>query len=174
MRTIGTASIATIFWLILALVIDRLLIRPYFPNWANALALDLRIKLPAAELTYPPVSVLVLLIFPMIILALYLLPWRQLREGSAWRESVARWCQPWFWLLIAIALTVIGESLFIATKDYLPKGLTSVAEKFAVTVTFSTLKAYKPLSLTASLFGVLGLIVGTCLFISKGMKEIFD
>jgi len=174
MRAIGTASVAAIFWLILALVIDRWLVTPYSPTWANALALDLRIKLPAAELTYPPVSVLVLLILPMILLALYLLPWRQLREGFAWRESLARWCQPWFWLLIAIVLTVVGESIFIVVKDYLPKAVTSIAEKFAVTITLSVFKNYKPLSLTASLSGLLGLVIGTYLFISKGMKEIFD
>ncbi len=174
MRKIGTASIVTVFWLILALVIDKWLVRPYCAICTKALALNLSIKLPAAELNYPPVSVLVLLIFPMILLALYLLPWRQLQEGSAWRGSLVRWCQPWFWLLIAVVLTVVGESIFVVVKAYLPEALTSVAEQFAVTVTFSTFKAYKPLSLTASLSGALGLIVGTCLFISKGMKEIFD
>jgi len=174
MRTIGTASIVAVFWLILALVIDRWLVTPYCATCANALALDLRIKLPAAELTYPPVSVLILLVLPMILLALYLLPWRQLREGYAWRESLARWCQPWFWLLIAIVLTVVGESIFIAVKEYLPKALTDVAEKFAVTITLSVFKDYNPLSLTASLSGLLGLVIGTYLFISKGMKEIFD
>ena len=174
MRTIGTASIVALFWLILALVIDRWLVTPYCATCANAFALDLRIKLPAAELTYPSVSVLVLLILPMILLALYLMPWRQLREGSAWRESLTRWCQPWFWLLIAIVLTVVGESIFTAVEDYLPKAFTGVAEKFAVTITLSVFKDYKPLSLTASLSGLLGLVMGTYLFISKGMKEIFD
>ena len=174
MRKIGTATVATVFWLILTLVIDKWLVRPYCASCVKALALDLRIKLPAAELTYPPVSVLVLLILPMILLALYLLPWRQLREGSAWRESLGRWCQPWFWLLIAIVLTVIGESIFVVIKDYLPIALTSVAEQFAVTVTLSAFKTYKPLSLTASLFGLLGLVIGIVLFISKGVKEIFD
>jgi len=174
MRKIGTATIATVFWLILALVIDKWLVRPYCATCVKALALNLRIKLPAAELNYPPVSVLVLLILPMILLALYLLPWRQLREGSAWRESLGRWCQPWFWLLIAIVLTVVGESIFIVIKDYLPKALTGVAEQFAVTVTLSVFKNYKPLSLTASLAGLLGLVIGMILFISKGVKEIFD
>lgn len=174
MRKIGTATIVTVFWLILTLVIDRWLVRPYCATCMKALALDLRIKLPAAELTYPPVSVLVLLILPMILLALYLLPWRQLREGSAWRESLGRWCQPWFWLLIAIVLTVVGESIFVVVKDYLPEVLTSIAGQFAVTVTLSAFKVYKPLSLTASLFGLLGLVIGMILFISKGLKEIFD
>jgi hypothetical protein len=40
-----------------------------------------------------------------------------------------------------------------------------------VTATFSVLKDYKPLSLTASLFGILGLALGTCLFLAKGVKE---
>jgi hypothetical protein len=174
MRKIGTATIATVFWLILALVIDKWLVRPYCATCAKALALNLRIKLPAAELNYPPVSVLVLLILPMILVALYLLPWRQLREGSAWRESLVRWCQPWFWLLIAVILTIVGESIFMLFKAYIPGALTGVAEQFAVTLTLSVFKNYKPVSLTASLFGFLGLVIGIVLFISKGVKEIFD
>jgi hypothetical protein len=75
---------------------------------------------------------------------------------------------------MAIVLTVVGESIFIVIRDYLPKALTGVAEKFAVTITLSVLKGYKPLSLTASLSGLLGLVIGTYLFIAKGMKEIFD
>jgi hypothetical protein len=174
MRKIGTATVATVFWLILALVIDKWLVKPYCATCAKALALNLSIKLPAAELNYPPVSVLVLLILPMILLALYLLPWRQLREGSAWRESLVRWCQPWFWLLIAVILTIVGESIYMLFKAYLPTGLISVVEQFAVTVTLSVFKSYKPVSLTASFFGFLGLVIGIILFISKGVKEIFD
>ena len=174
MRKIGTATIATVFWLILSLVIDKWLVRPYCATCAKALALNLSIRLPAAELNYPPVSVLALLILPMIFLALYLLPWRQLREGSAWRESLVRWCQPWFWLLIAVILTVVGESIYMVFKAYLPEALTGVAEQFAVTVTLSVFKSYKPVSLTASFFGFLGLVIGIILFISKGVKEIFD
>jgi hypothetical protein len=174
MRKIGTATIATVFWLILALAIDKWLLRPYCAACVKVLALHLRIKLPAAELTYPPVSVLALLILPMIILALYLLPWRRLGEGSAWRESLLRWCQPWFWLLIAIVLTVAGESIFIVVKDYLPTALMAVVVQFAVTVTLTVFQSYKPLSLTASLFGLLGLVIGMILFISRGVKEIFN
>jgi hypothetical protein len=77
-------------------------------------------------------------------------------------------------LLIAVVLTVVGESIFILFKDYLPATLTGIAEQFAVTVTLSVFKSYKPLSLTASLFGFLGLVIGMILFISKGVKEIFD
>jgi hypothetical protein len=47
-----------------------------------------------------------------------------------------------------------------------------VADKFSVTVTLSVLKDYKPLSLTASLFGFLGLALGACLFLAKGVKDV--
>jgi hypothetical protein len=59
-------------------------------------------------------------------------------------------------------------------KAYIPEALTGVAEQFAVTLTLSVFKSYKPVSLTASLFGFLGLVIGIVLFISKGVKEIFD
>jgi len=114
----------------------------------------------------------VLIVLPMLVLALFLVPWRYLRSASAWRESFVHWCQPWFWLLVAVVLTVAGESLYIAVKDQLPKALTAVADKFSITVTFSVLKNYKPLSLIASLSGILGLALGACLFLAKGVKDV--
>src|SRR5207249_3248384 len=80
--------------------------------------------------------------------------------GSAWRESFVRWCQPWFWLLVAVALTVVAESLYVAVQDSLPEAFTAVADQFSVTATFSVLRRYKPLSLTASLPGCLALALG--------------
>jgi hypothetical protein len=172
MRSFGTATVAVLLWLAAALAIDRWLLAPYCATCANALALELKVRIPAAELTYPPVSVLVLVVLPMLVLALFLVPWRHLGRGSAWQESFVRWSQPWFWLLVALVLTVVGESLYLAAKDSLPKALTAVADKFSVTVTLSVLKDYKPLSLTASLFGFLGLALGTCLFLAKGVKDV--
>lgn len=172
MREFGTATVAVLLWLAVALAIDRWLLAPYCATCANALALELKVRIPAAELTYPPVSVLVLVVLPMLVLALFLVPWRHLRSASAWRESFVRWCQPWFWLLVAVALTVVAESLYVAVKDQLPKALTAVAEKFSVTATLSVLKNYKPLSLTASLSGILGLALGICLFLAKGVKDV--
>ena len=172
MRAFGTATVAVILWLAVALGIDRWLLAPYCATCASALALELKVRLPAAELTYPPVSVLVLIVLPMLLLALFLVPWRYLRSASAWREAFIHWCQPWFWLLVAVVLTVAGESLYIAVKDQLPKALTAVVDKFSITATLSVLKDYKPLSLTASLPGIIGLALGACLFLAKGVKDV--
>ncbi len=171
MRSFSTATVAVILWLAAALAIDRWLLTPYCATCAHALALELKVRLPAAELTYPPVSVLVLIVLPMLVLALFLVPWRHLSMGSVWRESFIHWCQPWFWLLVAVVLAVVGESLYLAAKDHLPKALTAVADKFSVTATVSVLKDYKPLSLTASLAGFLGLVLGAYLFLAKGVKD---
>ena len=171
MRAFGTATVAVLLWLAVALAIDRWLLTPFCETCANALALELKVRLPAAELTFPPVSLLVLIVLPMIVLALVLVPWRNLLVGYAWREAFVHWCQPWFWLLLALVLAVAGESLYLVAKDHLPKAVTAVADKFSLTVTFSVLKDYRPVSLTASLAGTLGLALGLFLFLSKGVKD---
>src|SRR3989442_9846852 len=76
MRSFGTATVAVFLWLAVALAIDRWLLAPYCATCASALALELKVRLPAAELTYPPVSVLVLIVLPMLLLAIFLVPWR--------------------------------------------------------------------------------------------------
>ncbi len=172
MRSFGTATVVVLLWLAGALAIDRWLLAPYCTACAKALALQLKVRIPAAELSYPPVSVLVLIVLPMILLAILLVPWRHLHMGSAWRESIVHWCQPWFWLFIAIVLTIVGESLYLAAKDYIPKTATAVVDKFSVMATLSVLKDYKPVSFTASLSGFLGFVIGMYLFLEKGVKDV--
>src|SRR3989442_3014538 len=94
MRAFGTATVAVFLWLASALAIDRWLLAPYCATCASALALELKVRLPAAELTYPPVSVLLLIVLPMLVLALFLVPWRNLRAASACRYDFVHWCQP--------------------------------------------------------------------------------
>ncbi|MDO8930818.1 MAG: hypothetical protein Q7U97_00345 [Rhodocyclaceae bacterium] len=176
MKTLGTLVIAVGGWLVVALAIDRLLLSTYCSTCANVLALELKFKLPAAEITYPPVSLLVLVALPMVALAIYLVPWRALRSSSAWRNAFSTWSQPWFWLLVMLLLTIVGESLFVAAKEYLPTALTTLAEKFSVTATLSVaVPGYKettPLALTASLSGFIGLVVGAILFFKNGVRDL--
>jgi hypothetical protein len=177
MKQLSIAATLVLVWMLVALSLDRLLLSQYCSACASVLALELKLKLPAAEITYPPVSLLVLLVIPMLLLAVVLIPWRHARSSRAWRDAFAIWCQPWFWLLFAILLAVVGESLFLATKEYLPKALTSLAEKFTITGTVSVaVKGYKettPFALTASLSGLIGLVLGSYLFLEKGVNEVF-
>ena len=174
MRKIGIASVVTLLWLACALAIDRWIVAPYCAACVKALTMDLRIRLPAAEFYYPRVSVLVLLIPPMVLLALYLVPWRHLRTAHEWRDALERWCLPWFWLIVLVVLTVVGESVFILLKNNLAAALTGVAEQFSLTMSLTVFRRYQPISLTASLFGLLGLLIGAYLFITKGVKQAFD
>ena len=77
MRSFSAATVAVLVWLAVALAIDRWVLTPSCAICARALALELTVQLPATELTYPPVSVLVLIGLPMLVLALFLVPWRQ-------------------------------------------------------------------------------------------------
>ena len=177
MKRLAITTTLALVWMLLALGLDRLVLSQYCPICANVLALELRLKLPAAEITYPPVSLLVLLVLPMVILAIALIPWQKLSSAKEWKDGFAQWCQPWFWLFFAVVLAVLGESLFLATNDYMPKALTALAEKFTITGTVSVaVKGFKettPLVLTASLSGLIGLVIGSYLFLEKGVGEIF-
>ena len=177
MKRISVTATIAFVWLIVALGLDRLVLSRYCLECANILALEVKVKLPAAEITYPPVSLLVLVVFPMCLLAIALIPWRRLHSGSAWKEAVERWCQPWSWLLFAIILCILGETLFIVTKDFLPKAISELAEQFTITGTISVaVTGYKettPLALTASLSGLIGLTIGAYFFLKKGVGGIF-
>lgn len=75
-----------------------------------------------------------------------------------------------------LLLTIIGESLFVVGKEYLPKAVTALAEKFSVTATLSVaVRGYKettPLALTASLSGFIGLVIGAHLFFKNGVRKL--
>jgi hypothetical protein len=175
MNRVGIAALATLLWLALALAVDRLLLARSCPVCAHLLSLQLKVKLPAAEISYPPVSTLVLVVLPMLLLAIYLVPWRQMRSWTAWRAAFIRWCRSWLWLVIAVALTLLGESLYLMAGEYLPKAITALAEKVSVTATLSVsvpgFKEHTPLTLTASLAGFIGLLVGAYLFVSRGIIQ---
>ena len=172
-KSFATATVAVVLWLAVALAIDRWLLARYCESCSSTIALGLKVKLPAAELSYPPVSLLVMILLPMVLSAFYLVPWRHLRVRSAWQESAIRWCQPWFWLLVAVVLTIVCESAFMVAESHLPRGFAGLAERFTVTATLSVLKNQKALSFRASLGGFLGLVLGGCLFIAHGVREIF-
>lgn len=176
MKTLGALFTAVVCWLVVALAIDRLLLSAYCPVCADVFALELKVKLPAAEITYPPVSLLVMVGLPMVALAIYLVPWRALRSSTAWRSAFSTWAQPWFWLLLMLLFTIVGESLFIVAKEYLPTALSALAEKFSVTATLSVaVPGYRettPLSLTASLSGLIGLLIGAFFFVENGVRDL--
>jgi hypothetical protein len=171
---IAVAAVGTLLWLVAALAIDRWLLSRYCGICTDALALELKLKMPAAEISYPPVSFLVLLCVPMLVLALWLIPWRDARNKDSWRKAVARWTQPLFWLGVGVVLAILGESLYLVIKQYLPQALTSIAEAFSVTATVKAFKEHAPIAITASLSGVIGLCIGFYLFFSRGLDGIFD
>ncbi|MFI5305338.1 MAG: hypothetical protein ACHQYP_11165, partial [Nitrospiria bacterium] len=173
MKSISVPVVAALVWLFASLVIDRMILSNYCPVCDRVLTLELKCKLPAAELTFPPVNLLLLVVLPMTILAVYLIPWSQLLSFNAWREAFSIWSQPCFWLLFALVLTVFSESLYILVREYLPKSLTELARKVSVTSTLSfTVPGQKrtiPLLFTTSLSGFLGLLLGAYLFFKNGL-----
>jgi len=172
---ISVATVVVILWMILALAVDRLLLGPAFPELTRALALGITVKLPAGELVYPPVSMLLLIVLPMLALALYLVPWRDPKAPEAWQEAFSLWAQPWFWLMMAVLLTILGESLYVLLANFLPQAAKDAFETFSVsaevTAALPGFEAHTAISMKAGLVGFAGFVIGVYLFLERGVGE---
>jgi hypothetical protein len=178
MESLRHALIAVIAWLLIAIALDRFLLAPYCPACVDAAALELKLAVPAGQLHCPPVSLLTLVALPMLAMALWLIPWRHPVSGGHWADAVSIWVQPWAWIVVTIVLTMALESLYLVTREFLPKGFNAIADKFSIAAVISVampgFKATTPLSLTASLAGLIGFAVGAWYFLSRGMRDLFE
>ena len=176
MRRLSIASMVVFGWLVLAVALDRLVVAPGCAACVQAAALEVKLRVPSAEITYPTVSVLVLLVLPLILFAAAMVPWRDLRSRQAWSHAVESWWEPTFWLLMALVLTVCAESAYVLARAYLPQPVTAMMQQFALVGTFSVhVPGYAPvtpLAISASLAGLVGLAIGAYLFLQNGLNGV--
>ena len=176
MRRLSIALMVVFGWLVLAVALDRLVVAPGCGACVQAAALEVKLRVPAVEVTYPTVSVLVLLVLPLMLLAAAMVPWRDLRSRQAWSHAVESWWEPTFWLLIALALTAAAESVYVLARAYLPQSVTAMVQEFALVGTFSVhVPGYapvRPLAVSASLAGLVGLAIGAWLFVQNGLNGV--
>jgi hypothetical protein len=176
MRRLSIALMVVVAWLAAALALDRLFVAQQCPACVSLAALQLKLRTPAAEMTYPAVSLLVLFGLPVLIFAIALVPWRDLRSRQAWSHAIESWWEPTFWLLVALVLGIVLESIFMLTTQYLPGTVSATMQRFtltgAVSVQVPGHQNATPLALTASLAGLVGLGVGGYLFVQNGMNGV--
>ena len=176
MRRLSIALMVVLCWLAAALAFDRLVMAEQCPACVHLAALQLRLRMPAAEITYPAVSLLVLVILPILLFALAMAPWRDLRSRQAWTHAIESWWEPSFWLLVALVLTIVAESLFVLTRAYLPESVTAAMQRFMLVGTLSVhVPGYHPvtpLAISASLAGLVGLAIGAYLFLQNGLNGV--
>jgi hypothetical protein len=176
MRRLSIALLVVFGWLVLALAVDRLLVAPGCPACVSAAALEVKLHVPAADITYPTVSVLVLFVLPLLLFAAAMVPWRDLRSRQAWTHAIESWWEPSFWLLVALVLTIVAESIFVLTRAYLPESVTGAVQRFMLVGTLSVqVPGYHPvtpLAISASLAGIIGLALGAYLFLQNGLNGV--
>jgi hypothetical protein len=172
-KRLALVSMMCLIWITIAVGLDHFLIFRHFERLGRCLLLELKLSVPAGEISLPEMSVIVLFGLPLLFLGLVLIPWRSIHDRSAWYMAFVRWCQPIFWFLIAIVLTVVGESLFLLAKEHLPKGLVDLSEKFSLDLTLKSWE-FKFLTLKGSLSSLVGLALGCYLFLQKGVREALD
>ena len=171
-RNIGVLAVLALLWLGLAAGLDTFVVRPRCTSCVDLASLKLTLTTPAAVLEFPSISLLVLFGVPLVVSAFALVPWRTPKTASAWQQSFTRWSQPLVWLAVAVGLAILLESIFLLVKDTLWAGITNVAEKFTVTALVSV-GGFK-LSLTGGGSSFVGLVVGSYLFLSKGLRGLLS
>jgi hypothetical protein len=178
MESLRHALIAVIAWLLVAIALDRFLLAPYCATCVDAAALELKVIVPAGQIHLPPVSLLTLIALPMIAMALWLIPWKRPLSGDHWADAVGLWVQPWAWLVVMVVLTMACESLYLVARSYLPKGINAIADMFsiaaAISVSVPGFTRTTPVSLVASLAGLIGFLVGAWFFLSRGVRDLFE
>jgi len=172
-RQMAVVGIACLVWIGCVLVLDHFVVFRKLSSLGNCLLLEFKLTVPAGQLSVPPVSLIVLLGVPLVVLWFARVPWSNFRDGAAWQSAFFKWCQPVFWLAIAVVLTVVGQSIFLLSKEHLPKGLADLSEKFALDVTVKSWDRNLA-TLNGTLSALLGLVIGTYLFLLKGVRRALD
>ena len=168
----GVVLVALFLWLAIALVVDHYLVSTVCPQCTRIAAVTLALQIPAGSLNLPRVGLALLAGLPLLALFLYLVPWRSLGNAARWGDAFRLWCQPIIWLAVAVALAVLGESLYLVSKDHWSQGMRNVAEAFSLSATF-TVNDFLFLTLKGGVTSLLGLIVGLYLFVRKGVGGVF-
>ncbi len=169
---LGVLLVAFLLWLAVASVVDHYFLSTVCPACTRIAAVSLTLQIPAGTLNLPRNGLALLAGFPLLALALYLVPWRSPGDSTRWAEAFRRWCQPIIWLAVALALAVVGESLYLVSKDHWSQALRNVAEAFAVSAVF-TVDDFQFLALKGGVTAMLGLSVGGYLFLRKGVAPVF-
>ena len=168
----GVVLVALCLWLAIALVVDHYVVSTACPSCTRIAAVTVTLQIPAGSLNLPRVGFALLAGLPLLALALYLVPWRSPGDSAQWGEAFRLWCQPIIWLVVALACAVLGESLYLVSKDHWSQGMRNVAEAFSVSATF-TVNGFQFLTLKGGVTALLGLIVGLYLFVRKGVGGVF-
>jgi len=77
------------------------------------------------------------------------------------------------WLLYGVIFVIAGETLFRFFGGFLPIGIVSVAHDISLTATVTVFGDYKPVLITASAGGALGLVIWLLLFLKFGVEAVF-
>src|SRR5438094_945031 len=123
----GVVLVALCLWLAIALVVDHYVVSTACPSCTRIAAVTVTLQIPAGSLNLPRVGLALLAGLPLLALALYLVPWRSPGDSAQWGEAFRLWCQPIIWLVVALACAVLGESLYLVSKDHWSQGMRNVA-----------------------------------------------
>jgi uncharacterized protein YneF (UPF0154 family) len=123
--------------LLLAAILDRAVIAREIPFASNVLLVKPGVVLFGVPfLPDTTFGVLSLVVIPLAALAIFLLPLKSPRDGSAWRGAWNAWRRVAIAILLIPVFILVGGFLYSLVKEYLPDPVAALAEAFGFKPSF--------------------------------------
>ena len=167
----GSLAGLLVIWLVAATLLDRFVVASACAWCSSAVSIDGSLLMPAANVPFPRVGLLTLVVVPMLLLAIILIPWTSLRDGDEWRKAITAWTAPVFWVGMLVIFVQLGKSLYLLTTDWIPQGVQEFSKAWALKIElrFGNLS---PVTIDGELAAVVGFIAGGVLFVKFGLSPI--
>lgn len=158
-------------WFTVAWAIDKFWFTVICPDCSALFAFEFSLK--ARELLSiqtDRVSAVFLFVVPFVVYALLLVPYKNFKSQSAWREALQKWSLPFFWLAQVFLWVWLVESAYAMLSASLPEWFKSYAEAYQLKIS-GTVLGVKDVTINGRLGGLLGLLIGVYLFLANGVSR---
>jgi hypothetical protein len=157
-------------WLLIAWAIDYFWFTKLCEQCSRLFGFDFRFayREDVIKVETDRVSGIFLFALPLLIYAFVLVPYRKLTNQAAWKDAFQKWSRPFFWLAMIVFWVWLLESAFGLFEGILPDAVRRYAESYQLKIS-GTVLGIRSTEFNCKLGGLLGLVLGSYLFLSRGV-----
>lgn len=155
------------------LLFERFFLAEKIPWLSNMVKVDPNLMVFHYAIPLPRFGVLPVLIIVFGALFVALIPYKNLKSGSAWKAAVSTWTRTFIFSLIIPVLLVLGAFCYFVLKDQVPNSGKAILESFGIEFTPIIFGTPWP-KVDGSIASIAGLLAGIYLVYKFLRKEQID
>ncbi|WP_372717884.1 hypothetical protein [Immundisolibacter sp.] len=158
-------------WFMVAWAIEKFWLTVFCAQCSSLFAFELSLQgHDLLTVSTGRVSAVLLFVVPFLAYALALIPYRRPGSGEAWSTAIQKWSRPFFWLALVAFWAWMLESAYSMFSGILPEGFKAYAQGYRLHLSGTAL-GLREITINGGLGGLLGLIFGLYLFLSRGLAH---